>query len=378
MAGTTNYVSTITNEPKSIMEGNNMAGTVKNVATININSNKVSELTPEMEEMLKNMTIREQMWKVSPEINSLAFRNFLNSHRKDLKWLTPIAAFAIAVYLVKTGKIDLKKLEKMVDEKLGIKLDAAGIKRFGANVAIASTVFAGTKIVGNLVTKKDASTKDAKKDFSLKDLSFAKINDMINEAKGLSAWKPKAEELLPISLSIIALFIISKPVTEVKALTWLKEQFFSIFGGVAYTISETIDNGILMLASKLNLDISEDEDFQKIKKFAALAVISLILLLTYGKSVAKKGLNKKALTGFWNQLMAGMKLIAPTVFATIVAVAVEKNILEKEDLPDDIYAEYFESTDESEDVDEENGNTSSDTEEPVIAGSVNVFENEEL
>ena len=307
----------------------------------------ITELTPEMEEALESMTIRQQLWKVSPEVNMIVFKNFLKKHRPDLNWLVPIGAFGVAVYLVKSGHIDLKKIEKFSDEKLGITIDPNGVKKFAANVSIASVVFAGTKVVGKMFSKKDKE-ENIFKEISLKGLSFSNIDDAIDEFKGLKGWKPKAEELLPISLSVIALAIISKPVKEIKALTWLKNQFFSVFGSLAFTtVSEAIDNAVLMLTAKLNLDVSEEEDLAKIKKFIILAVIATILLVTYGRSISKDDSKKKALSSFFTQLLAGMKKMAPAVFATIVAVLVEKNVISEDDIPDEILEDMKEVEEES-------------------------------
>lgn len=307
----------------------------------------ITELTPEMEEALESMTIRQQLWKVSPEVNMIVFKNFLKKHRPDLNWLVPIGAFGVAVYLVKSGHIDLKKIEKFSDEKLGITIDPNGVKKFAANVSIASVVFAGTKVVGKMFSKKDKE-ENIFKEISLKGLSFSNIDDAIDEFKGLKGWKPKAEELLPISLSVIALAIISKPVKEIKALTWLKNQFFSVFGSLAFTtVSEAIDNAVLMLTAKLNLDVSEEEDLAKIKKFIILAVIATILLVTYGRSISKDDSKKKALSSFFTQLLAGMKKMAPAVFATIVAVLVEKNVISEVDIPDEILEDMKEVEEES-------------------------------
>lgn len=306
----------------------------------------ITELTPEMEEALESMTIRQQLWKVSPEVNMIVFKNFLKKHRPDLNWLVPIGAFGVAVYLVKSGHIDLKKIEKFSDEKLGITIDPNGVKKFAANVSIASVIFAGTKVVGKMFSKKDKE-ENIFKEISLKGLSFSNIDDAIDELKGLKGWKPKAEELLPISLSVIALAIISKPVTEIKALTWLKKQFDSVFGSFTTIVSETIDNVVLMLTAKLNLDVSEEEDLAKIKKFIILAVIATILLVTYGRSISKDDSKKKALSSFFTQLLAGMKKMAPAVFATIVAVLVEKNVISEDDIPDEILEEMKEVEEES-------------------------------
>lgn len=308
--------------------------------SINANKEKVTALTPEIEEMLKTMSIREQLYKVSPEVNRIVFNNFLKEHRKDFGWLTPVAAFGIAGYLVKAKVINLDILQKVVKEKLGIELDANAIKRFGANVGIASAVFAGVKIGGKLLSgKKDK--KNLLEGLSLKNVSFTKINETINEAKSLKSLKPKAEELLPISLSIIVLFIITRPVKEIKALSWAKEQFYAVFGGFAYTVSETVDNAIIMLASKMNLDTSEEDDVLKIKKFIIFMLLAVILLYAYGKNVAKNDSKKKELRGFFSQLLTVINAVAPAAFATIVAIGVERKIFTKEDIPEDIHDEVY-------------------------------------
>ena len=166
------------------------------------------------------------------------------------------------------------------------------------------------------------------------------VEDGMNRLECISkkfSWlTPKTEKLLPIALSVMTVFVMTqKPwkienkfTNKVRALT--SDWTFKV-----HVYSEMVN---LFIKDKFNVDLSNEDEQQKLKVFAFLATIVGISIFLYGRKVLgeKAASDEEAeienqenniLSGFVSQVLPIMKKLAPSVFSVIVTAMVSKKLL---------------------------------------------------
>ena len=282
-------------------------------------------------------TLRQQLYEHSPKENVELVKQFANKYKPVLKWEVPVASIYAAYRILNSDKfgLSINNISSICEERLGFTLDSlddkAGLKELLVIGGVCAGAYGAVKTVSTIYS----SSSDSDEDIAMEDVEDG-MNRLECISKKFSWLTPKTEKLLPIALSVMTVFVMTqKPwkienkfTNKVRALT--SDWTFKV-----HVYSEMVN---LFIKDKFNVDLSNEDEQQKLKVFAFLATIVGISIFLYGRKVLgeKAASDEEAeienqenniLSGFVSQVLPIMKKLAPSVFSVIVTAMVSKKLL---------------------------------------------------
>ena len=290
-------------------------------------------------EATKNLTIKTALYERSPKENLETVKLWAEKYKPTLRWVIPVVTIYGAYRILNSKEFDLtvNNVAEKCEEKFGFKLkileDKKALKELMALGGISAGAYGALKIATNMLgSDKKELIKEG--DMSIEDFD-REMNKLDQTAKKFSWIQPKMEEMLPIALSVILVYVsLHKPKKDSK-----------IFGKI-WSLSEDIQVKIkaylvlakLFIEAKFKIDLSDEKQQKKAKAFAGIIAILGICAFIYGKKVLgdKTAENEeKAVSDqtekFVEQLKDIIRKIAPTAYTTLVTMLVSKKILKLED-----------------------------------------------
>ena len=285
-------------------------------------------------------TIWDQLYKHSPEENVGILKEWANKYKPTLKWAVPVLSIYAAYRILnsKDSNLTVENIDGECERKLGFSLDLLKDKKALSELMIlgglSATAYAAIKAV-SAIYKKDDET-----DVSVEEIE-AGMDKLDGVSKKFGFIQPKTEALLPIATSVIIVYVMTQ---KPKWFEVVKDKASKLGGNLSTRASVYLDMAKLFVADKLHIDLNNEEDAQKFKKFALLGAIVGVGALIYGKKIfgdkavsedgeAKNERNEK-LEAFISQILSIMESLLPTAFAGATTFLVTKHVLKAEDVVD--------------------------------------------
>lgn len=305
--------------------------------------------------MMKTVTtIWEQLYKHSPEENVNIAKEWAAKYRPTLKWAVPVVTIYAAYRILnsKDSKFNIENIAAFSQENLGFTLDSLKDKK-----ALKQLMVLGGMSAGAYAAIKTIST--IYNSNNPKDISVEQVEDCMDKLDGARksfGWiQPKTEALLPVAVSVIIIYVMTQKPAWFET---LKSKTSSLAGNLSCRAEVYLDMLKLFAADKLKLDLENEEEMQKVKKLAFLALIVGVSIALYGKKVISAKADKDDKTSsitiqmqnFVQQVIGIMKKLMPTAFAGATAWLVSKHLLLSEDdlFGASLFTEEEEATDVSE------------------------------
>ncbi len=301
----------------------------------------MEDSTMEKTRKVTKTTIWDQLYKHAPEENIEILKEWASKYKPTLKWAMPVISIYAAYRILnsKDSNLTVENIDGECEKKLGFSLDLLKDKKALSELMVLGGLSAGAYAAIKAVSaiyKKDDET----------DVSVEEIEAGMDKLDGVSkkfGWiQPKTEALLPIATSVIIVYVMTQ---KPKWFEVVKDKASKLGGNLSTRASVYLDMAKLFVADKLHIDLNNEEDAQKFKKFALLGAIVGVGALIYGKKIfgdkavsedgeAKNERNEK-LEAFISQVLSIMEKLMPTAFAGATTFLVTKHVLKaKEDVVD--------------------------------------------
>ena len=309
--------------------------------TILKQTKNMEDSTMEKTTQVTRTSIWDQLYKHSPEENVEILKEWASKYKPTLKWAVPVLSIYAAYRILnsKDSNLTVENIDGECEKKLGFSLDLLKDKKALSELMVLGGLSAGAYAAIKAISaiyKKDDET----------DVSVEEIEAGMDKLDGVSkkfGWiQPKTEAMLPIATSVIIVYVMTQ---KPKWFEVVKDKASKLGGNLSTRASVYLDMAKLFIADKLHIDLNNEEDAQKFKKFALLGVIVGVGALIYGKKIfgdkavseddeAKNERNEK-LEAFISQVLSIMEKLMPTAFAGATTFLVTKHVLKaKEDVVD--------------------------------------------
>ena len=286
-------------------------------------------------------TIWDQLYKHAPEENVEILKEWANKYKPTLKWAVPVLSIYAAYRILnsRNSNLTVENIDSECKKKLGFSLDLLKDKKALSELMVIGGLSAGAyaaiKAVSSIYKKDDET-----------DVSVEEIEEGMDKLDGISKKfsfiQPKTEALLPIATSVIIVYVMTQ---KPKWFEVVKDKANKLGGNLSTKASVYLEMVKLFAADKLNIDLNNEEDAQKFKKFALLGAIVGVGALVYGKKIfgdkavfedgEVKGQRNEKLEAFVSQILSIMEDLMPTAFAGATTYLVTKHVLKvKEDVVD--------------------------------------------
>ena len=286
-------------------------------------------------------TIWDQLYKHSPEENVGILKEWANKYKPTLKWAVPVLSIYAAYRILnsKDSNLTVENIDGECEKKLGFSLDLLKDKKALSELMVLGGLSAGAYAA--IKTVSAIYKKDDETDVSVEEIE-AGMDKLDGVSKKFGFIQPKTEALLPIATSVIIVYVMTQ---KPKWFEVVKDKASKLGGNLSTRASVYLDMAKLFVADKLHIDLNNEEDAQKFKKFALLGAIVGVGALIYGKKIfgdkavsedgeAKNERNEK-LEAFISQVLSIMEKLMPTAFAGATTFLVTKHVLKaKEDVVD--------------------------------------------
>lgn len=300
-------------------------------------------------------SIWEQLYKHAPEENVKILKEWASKYKPTLKWAVPVLSIYAAYRILnsKDSNLTVENIDGECERKLGFSLDLLKDKKALSELMVLGGLTAGAYAAIKAVSS--IYKKDDETDVSVEEIE-AGMDKLDGVSKKFGFIQPKTEALLPIATSVIIVYVMTQ---KPKWFEVVKDKASKLGGNLSTRASVYLEMAKLFIADKLNIDLNNEEDAQKFKKFALLGVIVGVGALVYGKKIfgdkavsedneAKNEKNEK-LEAFISQVLSIMEKLMPTAFAGATTFLVTKHVLKaKEDVVDVEAEESSEETEEKE------------------------------
>ena len=286
-------------------------------------------------------TIWDQLYKHSPEENVGILKEWANKYKPTLKWAVPVLSIYAAYRILnsKDSNLTVENIDGECEKKLGFSLDLLKDKKALSELMVLGGLSAGAYAAIKAVSA--IYKKDDETDVSVEEIE-AGMDKLDGVSKKFGFIQPKTEALLPIATSVIIVYVMTQ---KPKWFEVVKDKASKLGGNLSTRASVYLEMAKLFIADKLHIDLNNEEDAQKFKKFALLGAIVGVGALIYGKKIfgdkavsedgeAKNERNEK-LEAFISQVLSIMEKLMPTAFAGATTFLVTKHVLKaKEDVVD--------------------------------------------
>ena len=302
--------------------------------------NKAKEEQKVAEATKKGTSIKTLLYERSPKENMEMVKAWAEKYKPVLKWAVPVAAVYGAYRILNSDEFDLSvnNVADTCEKKLGFRMECLENKKAlkelmvlgGFSASAYGAVQALSGLLGN-----NSEEKEISPDISVEEVETG-MNQLQSISKKFSWLQPKTENMLPIALSVILVYVtLHKPkftgkfANKVQVLT----EDFQIKIGLYLELAKDF------IQDKFNIDLSDEEEQRKLKVCAFLLVLMGILAFLYGKKVLgdksapkedegkdKEEINK-SVESFVAQAKTVVEKLAPTIYTYLITLFVSKKIL---------------------------------------------------
>lgn len=271
-----------------------------------------------------NNRIFERIWKHAPEENFEIVKKWAEKYKSTLQWAVPVVSIYAAYQILKSPAFStrLEKLGNECEEKLGFTLEPLKDKKALRELMVlggtTATAYAAIKGVSSIFKTDEDITSESIEDG---------MGQLEKIHKKFSWITPKTEKLLPVAISVLIFYMMTMEKKADKVET-VKE----IAKNLMTKIVVYVDLAKYFVADKMKIDLDNEEEVQKLKRFTLLAGVAMIGMFLYGAKTTGELEEKKAdgKEKFFSQLLDIMKKLMPTVFAGTASYLAAKNLLAKE------------------------------------------------
>lgn len=275
------------------------------------------------EKTMKNILF-ERVWRHAPEENFEIVKKWAEKHKDTLQWAVPVVSIYAAYQILKSPAFStcLEKLGNECEEKLGFTLEPLKDKKALRELMVLggtmATAYAATKGVSSIFKTDENITSE----------SIEEGMGQLEKIHKKFSWiTPKTEKLLPVAVSVLIFYMMMTMEKKADKIEEVKE----IAKNLMTKIAVYADFAKYFVADKMKIDLDDEEEVQKLKRFAILAGVAMFGMFLYGSKTT--GEDEEKADGkdkFFSQLLDIMKKLMPTVFAGTASYLVAKNLLSKE------------------------------------------------
>ena len=310
-------------------------------------TNQVKEERKMAEAAKKGTSIKTLLYERSPKENMSMLKNWAEKYKPVLKWAVPVAAVYGAYRILNSDEFDLSvnNVAETCEKNLGFKMECLENKKALKELMVLGGLSAGAygavQALSGLL-----GVNNEKKEISA-DVSVEEVETGMNQLQSISkkfSWlQPKTENMLPIALSVIMVYVtLHKPKFTgklAKKVQVLTEDMQIRVGLYLHLAKDFIQD-------KFNIDLSDEEEQRKLKICAFLLALMGILAFLYGKKVLgdkseseaddkkqKKEINK-SVEAFVAQAKTVVEKLAPAIYTYLITLLASKKILMLEEAQD--------------------------------------------
>lgn len=291
-----------------------------------------------MTEITKKTSIKSQLWEKSPKENFEIFTAWAEKYKPVLRWAIPVATVYGAYRILNSGEFDLSvnNIADTCEKQLGFKVEFLENRRALKELMVLGGLSAGAygamKAVTGILGAKE------EKDYSIEEVE-AGMNQLESVSKKFAWIQPKTEDMLPIALSVIMVYVaLHKPNSNSK----LVSKARVLTENIRIRFDTYIELVKLFITDKFKMDLSVEEDQKKLRICGFLVGFMAIIVFLYGKkalegkktSVEEQEKPKKqesSLENYSKQIKEILKKVAPTIYTTLFTFLASKKILELEE-----------------------------------------------
>lgn len=283
----------------------------------------------------KKTSLKTQLYEKSPKENLEIVKAWAEKYKPVLKWAIPVAAVYGAYRILNSNEFDLSvnNISDTCEKQLGFKVEflenKRTLKELMAIGGLCAGAYGAVQAISGIFGAKEE-----------KDVSVEEVEAGMSQLESISkkfAWiQPKTEDMLPIALSVILVYVtLHKPKFTGK----LTNKVRDLTEDFQVKLDTYIELAKLFIQEKFGIDFSNKEEQKKLKICAFLVAVMGIFAFLYGKKVlggkasteeagkAKEETVNKSVEAFIEQAKAIVEKIAPTVYTTLITLLVSKKIL---------------------------------------------------
>lgn len=325
--------------------------------------------------IMKKTSIWEQLYEHSPKENVEIAKKWAEKYKSTLKWVIPVVCIygAYRILNAKDSALTVENIDTECKNKLGFKFDALKDKK-----ALRELMVLGGASAGAYAAIKTISTIYNKEE---KEISVEELEEGMDKLETTSkkfGWiQPKTEALLPLAVSVIVVYVMTNPAGFEK----VKDKVSNTVENLSFNTKVYLDMAKLFVADKLHVDLENEEEVRKLKKFTLLTVIVGIGVLLYGRKIlGDKAVLKEDEGGnvnnkykeFIAQIISVMEKLMPSAFAGITTFLIAKKFLKADD-DEEIFEDVIDVPNEGEPDEETSehkaGESGKETSEPKAGES---------
>ena len=322
--------------------------------------NEIKETTMAKNE-IKERTLWDQLYRHAPEENVAIVKDWCRKYKSTLVWAIPVVGIYAAYRILKSkdSNITVDNINK-INKKTGLNFKELKNKEALRQLMILGGVIAGGYALSKIIPK----LKEKNGEETLNELNVEQLEatmDAAEQAKNKFGFLgPKAEALFPVATSVIIIYLMTQ---KPKWFEDLKAKVIEIGGNTYSKAKVFLDLAKAFIADKLHIDLQNEEELKKFKRFFILGAIVLVSVFVFGKKIlgkdaeveqddAQKNEKMEAMEAFVSELTNIMKKLMPTAFSALVTILVTNKILKARN---DQTSESEEDEENDEDDDESFG-----------------------
>lgn len=332
----------------------------------NTSSNKEEETSMARTNKANKIGLLEQLYEHSPKENVALVKKWSEKYKPTLRWAIPVVGIYAAYRILnsKNSAISVDNIGDICEKELGFNMDCLKDKAILKELMVIGGISAGAyaaikagSAIFNTTTSSEVSVKD--------------VEDGMEKLEGAHkkfSWiQPKTEKLLPVALSVIVVYIMTQKPANLDKLSNKVKQ---LTGDWAIKVNVFIEMAKLFISDKLHINLEDEDEMHKVKRFVMLGAIIAVGVFLYGKKVLDKRSSaftddlpsdesdepeSKGMKLFIKQVLDIMKKMMPAAFAGTASWLVAKKLLCNEDIDFDDISEDLRDDEEDESTD---GNSS--------------------
>lgn len=275
---------------------------------------------------MKNVTgIWEQIYEHSPKENVEIVKRWSKKYHSTIKWVVPIAGVYVAYQILnsKESKITVANAGEVCQKNLGIEIDTLRdkgkldkLKQYGKIIA---GLMVTNKVISTVLNHENEEELEGEKFSDCVENRIEKVEGM---KKYFSFILPKMEELFPLALSVIIVYVMTeKPVK----LQQMYQKVGAFLNPIRTKLQVYFEIAQYFFADKLNINLDDEEDKKKAKMFAVMGATLGVGLLVYGGKVLRgKKSDEKEDNNFFKQVLGIMKKVMPIAFTGTAFLFIKK------------------------------------------------------
>ena len=294
---------------------------------------KEGETSMAKNEIKERTTLWDQLYRHAPEENVAIVKDWCRKYKSTLAWAIPVVGIYAAYRILKSkdSNITVDNINK-INKKTGLNFEELKNKEALRQLMVLGGVIAGGYALSKIIPKLNGKNGEE----TLSELNVEQLEETMDAAEKaknkFGFLGPKAEALFPVATSVIIIYLMTqKP-------KWFEDLKANVIraAGSAYTCIEAfLGLARAFVTNILHIDLKDEDEVKKFKRFFILGVFVLISVFLFGKKVLGKDAeveqddtpkNEKMET-FVSELTNIMKKLMPTAFTALVTILVTGKIL---------------------------------------------------